>query len=104
MTPGFCVMRLYNVPRYGPHLGANEGWIALVGEDKFAHTFGGRSWDVRDVNNDCNKPTLLISLDLKDPRITLPKIDALQSLPLCSHINCDAWTTKQTYQINSTTK
>jgi hypothetical protein len=100
MTPGFGVMKLYKVPGYGPHLGANEGWIARAGEDKFAHTFGGRSWDVCDVNTVCSKPTLLMNLDLEDPRVTLPKIGALRSLPLCSHINCDAWTTKQTYQIN----
>jgi hypothetical protein len=97
-------MKLYNVPTYGPQMRATEGWIARVGEDKFAHTLGGGSWDVRDVNNDCSKPTLLINLDLDDPRITLPQISALQSLPLCSHINCDAWHKKQSYQINPASK
>ena len=97
-------MKLYNLPTYGPQMSANGGWIARAGEDKFAHIFGGSSWNVHDVNNHRSQPTLLINLDLEDPRITLPKIAALQSLPLCSHINSDAWTTKQTYQINPATK
>jgi hypothetical protein len=97
-------MKLYDLPRYGPQITASEGWIASLGEDKFAHTFGGSSWDLYDVNNKCRKPTLLINLDLRDPRIILPKIAALPLLPICSHINNDAWTTRQIYQIDPTTK
>jgi len=98
------MMRLYNAPRYGPQMSAPQGWIARLGQDPFAHTFGGNSWDVADVNNKLSRPTLLMTLDLTDPRIGLPRISALQSLPICSHINCDAWTARQTYQIEPASK
>jgi hypothetical protein len=90
-------MKLYDLPKYGPQISTSEGWIASVGEHEFAHTFGGNSWDIADVNNKFSKPTLLMTLDLKDPRISLPKIGALESLSICSHINCDAWTARQTF-------
>lgn len=92
--------RRHDVPRYGPRMAIPRGWIAKPGEDQFAHTFGGSSWDVSDENNDLPKPALVMTLDLNDPRINLPKIDGLHLLPICSHINCDAWTKTQTYQIN----
>lgn len=41
-----------------------------------------------------------MSLDLRDPKLSFLQVDGLQSLPICSHINCNAWTTRQTYQIN----
>lgn len=93
-------MQRYDAPRYGPHMAIPQGWIAKPGEDQFAHIFGGGSWDVSDKNTALPKPALVMALDLKDPRISLPKIDGLHSLPICSHINCDAWTKTQTYQIN----
>lgn len=93
-------MQRYDVPRYGPHMATPKGWIAKPGEDEFAHTFGGSSWDVTDKDNDLPRPALLMILDLKDPRISLPRINGLHSLPICSHINCDAWSKTQTYQIN----
>lgn len=92
--------RRHDVPRYGPRMATPQGWIAKPGEDQFAHTFGGSSWDVSDENNDLPKPALVMTLDLNDPRINLPKIDGLHLLPICSHINCDAWVKTQTYQIN----
>ena len=97
-------MQLYDVPKYGPQMSAPRGWVAGPGDDQFAHTFGGSAWEVNDISNSVSKPTLLLTLDLKDPRINLPPIDALQSLPVCSHINSDAWVGKQTYQINPDSK
>src|SRR5882762_4835404 len=97
-------MLLYNAPTYGPQMAATQGWIAKRGEDQFAHTFGGNSWDIADVNNKLCKPTLLMTLDQKDPRISLPKIGSLQSLPICSQINCDSWHARQTYQIELASK
>lgn len=97
-------MLLYDVPIYGPQMAATPGWVARLGDDQFAHTFGGSSWDVSDPNTDLPKPTLLMTLDLKDPRISLAQIQALPSLPICSHINCDIWTARQIYQIHPDTR
>ena len=92
--------RRHDIPRYGPRMATPQGWIAKPGEDQFAHTFGGSSWDVSDKNDDLPIPALVMTLDLNDPRISLPKIDGLHSLPICSHINSDAWMRMQSYQIN----
>lgn len=93
-------MLRYDLPTNGPEMATPQGYIAKLGEDRFEHVFGGRSWEVSDANNDLIKPALLMSLDLRDPKLSFLQVDGLQSLPICSHINCDAWTTRQTYQIN----
>lgn len=92
-----------NITEYGLHLSVPQGFIVEIGDDFYNHKFGGSSWDIIDpISN--YKPTLLLTLDLLDPKLRLLKVDLLDELPLCSHINCSAWTSKQHFKINSKSK
>lgn len=77
------------------------GWIVELGNDRFHHRFGGASWHVCDSNTGSIQPALLLTLDLADPRLTPLSVSGMDELPLCSHINCDAWVSRQVFQIDS---
>lgn len=76
-----------------------EGYIAELGEDMFRHRFGGQSWKIQDSNSVYGGPTLLLVLDLADPRLAPLRISRCNGLPLCSYINCSIWDGKQVFQI-----
>lgn len=85
--------------KFGPHLGSLKGWIAELGDELYNHKFGGSSWQVEDTIPLCGNPTLLIVLDLKDPRLQELSGVGSDELPLCSYINCDVWHSPQRFQI-----
>lgn len=77
----------------------NEGWIAELGREEYNHQFGGNEWKIQDNKEIAGGPTLLINLDLSDPRLSQLHIDKLHSLPICSYINCDLWSKPQHFKI-----
>lgn len=95
-------MEVYDVERYGLHMRKEQGWIAELGEDSYYHKFGGSSWKLssseREVRND---PTLLVTLDLTDPRLIELSNFPASELPLVSCINSNAWEKRQVFQIDS---
>ncbi len=90
-----------HLSKYGPQMVVNGGWIGQIGAYNFRHTFGGAAWNVVDDTGIDKQPTLLITLDLADNRLTSLRASGLSELPLCSHINSDAWVCKQVFQIDS---
>lgn len=75
-----------------------DGWIAQLGSDEFSHCFGGSDWSVTDPNEIFGGPSLLLNLDLSDPRLGPFKSEELRTLPICSYINCDLWIEPQRYK------
>jgi hypothetical protein len=94
----------HNADRYGPEFVASTGWIVELGEDVYQHRFGGSSWQVVDPNAVYGDPTLLLNLDLTDPRLVNLTAESIDALPLCSYINCDAWLSTQLFQIDPESK
>jgi hypothetical protein len=92
-------MKIYGLDKYGPHLKGPNGWIVGFGEEGYQHKFGGNSWDIARFDG-CDTPTLLLALDLQDPKLSSLPAMPLNELPLCSFVNSNAWEKKQTYQIN----
>jgi hypothetical protein len=90
------------IQAYGLHRAEPKGWVTRLGENKYAHKFGGESWLVIDPEVSDFVPTLLLVLDLKDPKLAGLQIENLNELPLCSHINCSIWVGKQVFQIEPT--
>lgn len=88
-----------NIKEYGLHMSAPQGFIVEIGDDSYNHKFGGSSWEIVDRISSY-RPTLLLTLDLFDPKLQSLKVD-LDELPICSHIDCSAWSVKQHFQINS---
>ena len=78
-----------------------NGWIAIPGTDGYTHCFGGTDWTVSDANEFLVAPTLLLNLDLSDPKLAHLKNEKLETLPICSYINCDLWIETQYFQIKS---
>jgi hypothetical protein len=76
-----------------------KGWIATPGADNFAHCFGGTDWTVIDADEMAGGPTLLLNLDLADPKLANLRIEKLEMLPICSYINIDLWIEPQYFQI-----
>jgi hypothetical protein len=91
-----------NIKEYGVHLSEPEGFIVEIGDDLYNHKFGGSSWHIVD-NLSGYSPTLLLVLDLLDPKLKALKTD-LKELPLCSHLDCSAWTGKQHFKLNTLLK
>lgn len=92
-------MEVYDMEIYGPHMKDPQGWIIELGEDAYYHRFGGDTWSTMDFKNICEKPVLLITLDLRDPKLISLRVPALDELPLCYSINCDTLLRKQALQI-----
>lgn len=76
-----------------------NGWTAIPDKDIFTHCFGGTIWHVSDPKPLAGGPTLLLSLDLTDPKLADLQIKELSTLPVCSYINCDVWIEPQHFQI-----
>lgn len=81
-----------------------NGWIAELDNTHFSHCFGGHDWIVCDPEAMAGGPTLLLCLDLDDPRLDFLAIEGLKSLPICSYINCDLWIEPQHYEIKPDSK
>lgn len=74
---------------WGPQY-SKQGWIAVQGEGKYQHRFGGVGWTANGPLDDAyGPPTLLLTLDLTDPRLSQikPKSNGYRELPLFSYIN-----------------
>jgi len=93
-------MEIQYIPKHGPHMSIPRGWIAEPGIDNYNHRFGGDRWTVIDPTPKFGGPTLLLTLDLKDPRLAALNLENLPELPLCSYINCNIWSFRQEYRIN----
>lgn len=76
-----------------------NGWIAQLGEDEFSHCFGGDDWTLIDSNEVFGGPSLLVSLDLTDPKLETVKPEGFKRLPICSYVNCDFWIEPQRYKV-----
>lgn len=68
-------------------------------QSEFNHYFGGQSWRIDDAHPIFGGPTLLLTLDLADPRLEALALEGIPELPLCSYINCDIWTGKQEFKM-----
>src|SRR6516225_4208037 len=80
------------------------GYIAGIGHAGYNHRFGGDTWKVIDAQYPFGDPTLLVVLDLNDPVFVSQNLGNLRELPLCSHINCYAFSGKQEFQIDLSSK
>lgn len=88
--------------KFGSHMTTPEGYFAVVKRGDYKHQFGGTGWDIVDsTGNSSIKPSLLLLLDLNDPKLRRFKFQDLIVFPVCSHINSDAWYDKQVYVINA---
>lgn len=73
---------------YGRHMREPKGYVANVGSDDRAHRFGGSAWTIVDPSPLGYGPTLLLTLDLSDPRLKPLAASGLRELPLCAYLNC----------------
>jgi hypothetical protein len=90
--------------KYGPHMVIDGGSIAEPGEAEYRHRFGGDSWRVTDPHPVFGGPTLLLTLDLADPRLAALRMPGLDEIPLASYLNCDAGNRKQRFRIEPETR
>lgn len=81
-------MERHDLETYGPHLAGPKGYIAHVGDGEYRHRFGGSSWEMVDPDKLGYGPTLLLTLDLQDPRLAAIGAIGLDELPLCAYLNC----------------
>lgn len=90
--------------KWGPEYG-KPGWIAVLGEGKFQHRFGGTGWTANGPLDDAyGLPALILTLDLADPCLAdvVPKNQDCRELPLFSYIN-GMVESAQRYTIHHTT-
>jgi hypothetical protein len=90
--------------KYGPHMVIDGGSIAEPGEDEYQHRFGGDSWRVVDPDSVFGGPTLLLTLDLADPRLAVIRTPGLDEIPLASYLDCDANNGDQRFRIEPETR
>lgn len=86
--------------KYGPEFATVTGWIAELGSDAYLHRWGGTSWEITNSYVFNDSPSLLVTLDLNDPRLEDIRITGANELPLCSYVNSDAWLSTQVFQID----
>lgn len=61
------------------------GYIAEPGADQYRHLFGGMAWTMVAPAGASPAPTLLLTLDLGDPRLAFGRSSG--TLPLCAHLD-----------------
>jgi hypothetical protein len=93
-----------NAPTWGRPYGGAAGAIAVLGKSAYAHQFGGESWRVEDPDPVLGGPTLLLTLDLRDPILAPLAFLPFDQLPLCSYISCDIWAFPQLYRIDASNR
>src|SRR5438132_430181 len=94
-------MLRHDLPTFGSHMAAAEGYIAEPGVDRFRHRFGGQGWRVRDPDSAVGGPALLVTLSLGDPRLSrlAPAGAGAEEIPLISHINSSFWWGRQVFRL-----
>lgn len=97
MEPDELELRLDAGDVFGPHM-AIPGYIVEPGEDRYRHRVGGASWKVIDPKSPDVPPMLLLTLDLRDPRLHSLQMEEVDELPLAFHVNCE-WPEKQLFRI-----
>jgi hypothetical protein len=88
---------------FGLHYGKEKGYVAVVGNGNYKHLFGGEEWAISEREPLGSGPTVLVTLDLRDPVFCQYKDLKIENIPLCSYLNC-VWFGRQVYQINSSGK
>ena len=63
------------------------GFIAVPGRSRYRHYFGGRAWETVGCAEGPIQPTQLLTLDLKDPRLSAINASNIDELPLVSYVN-----------------
>jgi hypothetical protein len=94
-------MELYDTTVFGPQFSTDPGYIAVLGRDGFGHVFGGTDWGVNDPEPVFGGPTLLLTLDLCDSRLSAIAESGFAELPLPSYLNCSVWSGKQFYRVDA---
>ena len=85
---------------YGDHWRNKIGYKVLKGNGNFNHKFGGNNWDVPACKN-CNAPYhIIMSLDLRDPKLESIMGICDKELPLISCLNCSSIWGEQFFKIN----
>ena len=92
------------LPRYGDEFVTTEGWIAELGKGAYRHKFGGEAWRLSNPQGGGELPTLLLTIDFTDPKLSMTKVTGVNELPLFSHVNSDIWLQPQIYQIEPESK
>jgi len=92
-------MERHDVEIYGPHMVKMSGYIAHVGSEEYCHRFGGNSWLPIDNKQVGYGPTLVLTLDIRDPRLSKMISLNIAELPLCFYLNC-VTVGKQIYEID----
>ncbi len=88
---------------YGKRYFKNKGYVALVGQGSFNHKFGGSLWSSSSGIIGMRNPSLLITLDLKDPVLKKYQGIGIEELPFCCELDYVS-VDRQVYQIDNNTK
>lgn len=83
--------------KYSEEHGREQSYRLLPSSGIYAHRFGGDSWTTHDKS-------LLVTLDLNDPKLSGLGSCGLSELPLCSNLKPGGWENRQEYVINSQKK
>lgn len=94
-----------NADRWGPDYN-QPGWIASLGKSRYRHRFGGDGWKgVGPLDELLGSPTLLLTLDLRDPRLeSLCNPKQRCQLPLFSYLNVVSMDNPQRYEVEHATQ
>ena len=87
------------IAKWGPQMAIPGGYIVQPGQDEYDHWFGGDRWRVIDPDSFCGGPTLLLTLDLSDPRLAALHAPGLPELPFGSYIDSSVWDKRQVYRV-----
>ncbi len=74
------------------------GYIAEPGADQYRHLFGGMAWTMVAPAGASPAPTLLLTLDLGDPRLAFGRSSG--TLPLCAHLHDGSNLERQHYSFD----
>jgi hypothetical protein len=88
---------------WGPQM-AIPGYIVEPGEDQYRHRVGGDSWKAVDPKSPDVPPMLLLTLDLRDPRLASLQMEGVDELPLAFHMNLEQWPERQVFRIEPETR
>ncbi len=76
------------------------GYKVIKGEDGYNHRFGGSSWKLPICENCIKEIHQIITLDLKDPRLSEVLGITNNELPLVSCLNCSSSWSNQCFKID----
>src|SRR5437868_4998174 len=98
--PGFCASIDAAAPLWGSGYGRPAGGFVVPGGADFQHLFGGESWKIHNPCPAFGGPTLILTLDLRDPLLSELSMEPATELPLCTYTATDVWTSPQVYLIH----